>query len=675
MTTQVRQVLINLRGRIDPNFLRNVRSASAGLRAAEVSARGAGSGFEAAGDSLEGFAEDMQQLTRLQRTARTGINRITRQLRVQNRQLEGMEKGSDEYKRLSRSIETATRNLRRQRGVLADVEEHMDRLRRSGVAAQRAVRALGRASLASGAALGGAFALSVRAANKAVEERAALTRANANLSQRDAENLRLIEGRYKVTAAGLATNTRFLQREIGEFAKGVDTTTGKSLAKFGVSLGEIGATAGGSQAQFAAALQALSAIESETDQAAAANLLFGRSGQEAVKLLRAIGAEGKTTEEILAAIDLTPFGENEFTTLANAEGAWGEVAIAVNNAQQALALRFSPQVTAAGMKIQSLTEATTHWLLTTEGAPAIIAATAGGLFAAGGVMTGVTSKLAAMGEQAYFSVQGIAAMHTASSKTLGVVRRAPRALGAMAGGMRTVALGTWKAVAAAAAFAVTPVGLTIIGIAAAVATLTAGVVYLADRVGGFGNLWQITLDGAKAAFFTWAQGISLGVRPIFFVLDKIIEGVNLVRRGLSAVTGAEYEEYEFRFGALTAQLDAAAENARATAVASVRSGVAEGAAQQAAGTSVGQRLGGAFGFGGDAAAAPDMPALAMPAQAGATAAAPARAGQVVDNRRVSTTNYVTAQIDVTIAGSDDWERAGERIRDELLIAPQTAGAR
>ena len=683
MTT--REVLIDLNGRVNPNFKKNLRDTEAGLRGVQIAARGAGGRFEDAGQSVEGFAEDLKTLTRLQTSGRNSINRYSRQLRVLNSQYEGAKKGSDEYKRLGRRIETTNNALRLQRGILGDVEERLERVAKAerraeraakGVAARaRAYRAVGYAALGAAAAIGGGFVQSVRAANRAVEERAALQRTNANLSKVEAENLRILEGRYKVQAASIATGLRTLQKEIGEFSAGTDIMTAGYLEKLGIDLAAIGDTSEDVGYQFAAALKQLSGLTDDTKQAAAANYIFTRAGQENVKLLREIGAESLSVQEIYDALFTNTQATEEFLqNLHDQEGAWGEVSIAADNLQQALVGRYAPAIQGAGVWTEKLIVSTEKWLRETESAPAIIAASAGALLAAGGVATGAAGKVAEFGQQAFFAAHGLTAVKTVSLATLGAGKRLAGALPKAAAAMKGFALATWSAVKAGIAFAFTPVGAVIVGIAAGVAALTAGIVYLADKFGGFGRLWDITLAGAKAAFLSWAQGVTLGLRPIAAALDALIVGINAVSAGLSKIPGVDLGQIDFRAGSAFAALDDAAGAARADFQRQTREGLAEGRRQQAAGTSVGQRLGGAIGFGGGQAPGPATAPLAQaPPDAPIPASAARRAPQVVES--ASTNNYINAEIHVSIANADDWERAGELVRENLLQRPFAAAGR
>lgn len=683
MTT--REVLIDLNGRVNPNFKKNLRDTEAGLRGVQIAARGAKGRFEDAGQSVEGFAEDMKTLTRLQTSGRNSINRYSRQLRVLNAQYEGAKKGSDEYNRLGKRIESVNRQMTLQRGILGDVEERLERVAKAerraeraakGVAARaRAYRAVGYAALGAAAAIGGAFAQSVRTTNRAVEERAALLRTNANLTILEAENLRILEGRYKVQANSIATGLRTLQKEIGEFSAGTDIMTAGYLTKLDIDLAAIGDTAGGVGYQFAEALKQLSGLEDETRQAAAANYLFTRGGQEAVKLLRSIGAESLTTAEIYDELfENTDLTEKFLQGLHDQEGAWGEVSIAAGDLQQVLVGRYAPAIEGAGVATEGLIRRTEKWLRETESAPALIAAAAGGLLAVGGVATGAAGKVAEFGQQTFFAVQGLAAMKTASLAALGVGKSLVGAIPKIASAMKGFALATWGAVKAAIAFAFTPVGAVIVGIAAGVAALAAGIVYLADKFGGFGRLWDITLAGAKAAFLSWAQGVTLGLRPIAAALDALIMGINAVSAGLSKIPGVDLGTIDFRAGSAFAALDDAAGSARADFQRQAREGLAEGRRQQAAGTSVGQRIGGTFGFGGGQAPGPATAPLAQAPQAAPTPASAARrAPQAAES--ANTNNYITAEIHVSIANADDWERAGELVRENLLQRPFAAAGR
>ena len=70
-----------------------------------------------------------------------------------------------------------------------------------------------------------------------------------------------------------------------------------------------------------------------------------------------------------------------------------------------------------------------------------------------------------------------------------------------------------------------------VAVVATIAAIAFGVKWLADQVGGFGNLWDLTWQGIQLGFLVYARGI---LTPLGWIID----GMNAVIRGANALGGA-----------------------------------------------------------------------------------------------------------------------------------------
>ena len=150
-------------------------------------------------------------------------------------------------------------------------------------------------------------------------------------------------------------------------------------------------------------------------------------------------------------------------------------------------------------------------------------------------------------------------------------------------------------------FIATPVGAIITVIVVAVAALTAGIIWLADRVGGFGNLWELTWKSAKAYALTYAQGIVFALTPIISIVDTIIEYINtlitLTNRvsnipGFKQLTGGgtNIQTIEFRARNVADAVNEIANASRRDVADTYRRSREEARQQDEAGTSILQNI-------------------------------------------------------------------------------------
>lgn len=670
MTT--REVLIDLNGRVNPNLKKNLRDTEAGLRAVQIAARGAGGRFEDAGQSVEGFAEDLKTLTRLQTSGRNSINRYSRQLRALNAQYEGAKKGSDEYKRLGRRIETTNQNLRLQRGILDDVEDRLQRVRAAGGRAEKSVRRL------AGVRLEGLRTKLIGVATAFVslqtvqQTRQEFERLNQVL--RDAPQLDFGQARQLLRASELIG---FDEGSIADVANEFNIRLGEAIAdpasrrEFTDAISAIGLDMDALRAQaptqqIQTLTKALRGVNDVANRSALADFIAGGQGGQALNFLAAnADAASLAFAELNRMPVITPDTQKRLAQF-NADTA--RIGHSIGDLRSAfVASGFQSVVGGLADGVSYASRAVAVWAQENRGAAlgigAIVAVTPTAISAladyGGGALQVAANFSVVTDHLSLFAGAVPAVAKAATSGKAGFL--------ALAGGIKTAAAASW-------AFAVSPTGLVIISIGAAVAGVAAAVTLLADKFGGFGRLWDITLAGAKAAFLSWAQGVTLGLRPIAAALDALIVGINAVSAGLSKIPGVDLGQIDFRAGSAFAALDDAAGAARADFQRQTREGLAEGRRQQAAGTSVGQRLGGAIGFGGGQAPGPATAPLAQaPPDAPIPASAARRAPQVVES--ASTNNYINAEIHVSIANADDWERAGELVRENLLQRPFAAAGR
>ena len=336
---------------------------------------------------------------------------------------------------------------------------------------------------------------------------------------------------------------------------------------------------------------------------------------------------GVSTEEFGAQIR-SEFSNDQLQRIADAEGAFGMLELATTNLRRAFTLGLSEQLERVGVLLEGATKATTEYLKSNEGAAPLLAGVAGGLAATGAAGVALGGGLADVGQQSFFALQGFSALRGAGGAVGGILPR-------LAGGFRAAAAGIGTATKASIAFAFTPVGAAIIGITAAVAGLTLGVKWLADRVGGFANLWSITMAGARVALIGFVRASTLQLRPIAAILDFFIERFNQINN----IWGGQ--DIETRVGSIFDRLDAEQERSQAEFSRRVASGRADAAAQR--------RVRDNAGAGGD-----DI--YAAGAAGGATGATGAGAATPAQTRAGA--GYQQIRIDniaITIEGADGQE--------------------
>lgn len=573
-------------GGVSPEYLKSIREAVKGVN---------------------GMRRSTAELTREQRTQQNSIRRIQRNLRRANEELARTDEGSDAARRLTRRIgalnmqlRTAGRNLDEvQRELKAATEEGsrgFDRLRDRVRAARGAFIAL---AAGGGAALG-AMGVAIRETFQDIDELTRITFRAPGIDLSEADTFKRAEGLYKISAESMARSLQTLQREVGEFQTGVDELTAQNLADIGVDIGDLVGLEGLDLLN--AGIEALRGLESESERAAAASLLFSTRGGAALTNLSLILDQTGTSTAEFAAQVRSDFSDEQLQRIADAEGAFGELELAVTDLRRAFTLGLSEQLQGVGISLTDATRATSDYLKTNEGAAPILATLAGGLAATGAAGVALGGGLADLGQQSFFALQGFSALRGAGGALGGALPR-------LAGGFRAAAAGIGAATKASIAFAFTPVGAAIVGITVAVAGLTLGIKWLADRVGGFANLWSITMAGARVALISFVRASTLQLRPIAAVLDFFIERFNQINN----IWGGQ--DIETRVGSIFDRLDAEQGRSQAEFSRRVAAGRADAAAQRRVRANASGGASSAAGAGGDIYAAG--------AAGGATGAAPA----------------------------------------------------
>ena len=522
---------------------------------------------------VRGMRRSTTELTRDLRTQQNGIRRIERNLRRATEEWERTEEGSRasvvagrRVNALNRQLRVAGRNVHELQNELREASERgvsgFERLRAGARAARGAFIALG---AAGGAALG-AMTLAIRETFQDVDELTRITFRAPGIDLSEADSFKRAEGIYKISAESMARSLQTLQREVGEFQTGVDELQAQYLADAGVDISDFVGLEGIDLLN--AGIDALRGLSTESERAAAAGLLFGRGGgAQLTNLSLILDQLGVSTAEFGEQIR-SEFSNDQLQRIADAEGAFGNLALATTDLRRAFTLGLSGYLQTLGVSLEGATKATTDYLKSNEGAAPLLAGVAGGLATAGAAGLALGGGLGELGQQAFFASHGFKAVTTAGSAASGV-------LPLLGSGFKAVALGISGATKAAIAFAFTPIGAAIVGITAAAAGLAIGVKYLSDKVGGFGNLWSITLAGAKAGFLEFANLITFNFRIIGKGVDALIGGFNAFARILPGVG-----EIDFRAGRLFEDLDAARADARAEFDRRLASGRADAAARR-----------------------------------------------------------------------------------------------
>ena len=581
--------------------------------------------------AVGGLDEDFTSLTRAQRTQQNTLNRTARELRVLTMQLEDVEKGTPEFNRLTRAITRTNAQFIKARSRLDDIEGRLQRVQAAGGRAEKSIRRLAGVRLEGLRTKLIGIATAFISVQTVQQTRQEFERLNQVL--RDAPQLDFGQARQLLRASELIG---FDEGSIADIANEFNIRLGEAITdpesrkEFTDAISAIGLDLNALQAQaptqqIQTLTEALRGVNDVASRSALADFIAGGQGGQALNFLAANADAARLAfTELNRTPVITPDTQKRLAQF-NADTA--RLGHSVADARNALVASAQPAVSAFTDVVSGASRAIAEWAQENRGA-------ALGIGAIVAVAPTAISALADIGGGALENAANFALLTGRVSGVAGVLPAIAKAGAIGKAGFLALAGGIKTATAASLAFAVTPVGLTIIGISAAVAALTAGVVYLADKVGGFGNLASIAFAGAKAAALTFAQTTTLSLRPIAKVIDAIIAAISRIKTALGG------SAIEFRVGDAFKALDEAASNARADVARQYRAGVAEGERQQAAGTSVGQRIGGAFGFGGEAAAA------------GTSAPAPAVSAPSVTNAPVNNQS-VNITINVESLNADD----------------------
>ena len=499
-------------------------------------------------------------------------------------------RGSSEYRRLGNAI-------RRVDGVIQRTTRSMARLGRETQSTESDMRGLAsvnlrglRTGIAGAATALGGFAV-VGQVRQEIER--------INQVVRDAPQLDFGQARQLLRASEVIG---FDEGSIADIVNEVNIRIGEALANpegrkeftdtiaaIGLDLDTLRSAEPARQIELLA--EGLRGVSDVAQRSALADFIAGGQGGQG---LNALAANAEQAALALKVLNETPvITPDTQKRLAQFNADTARLGHSVADARNALVASAQPAVSAFTDVVSGASRAIAEWAQENRTAA----------FAIGGIVAVAPTAVSAIADIGGGALENAANLAILRQRGLGLTNILPavaKAGRAVNIGFTAAAGGIKKATLAAAAFAVTPVGLVISGIAIAVAAVTTGVILLADKVGGFKNLAEIAFASVKAAALTFAQGVVQGWKPLAAVIDAMIAAISELKQtfGGSAI--------EFRVGDAIAAVERSAANARADVARQYRAGVAEGERQQAAGTSVGQRIGGAFGFGGGASAEPPI---------------------------------------------------------------------
>ena len=563
---------------------------------------------------------------------------LRRQLRDQNQELAGV----------TRALRSVARGLDRS-GRAA--KTFGDEVSESGNRVQSAFRgvAIGAGAISAG------IALAVRESIQQFDR--------LNMVRLDFPGLDAAGGRQFLQAADLvgldegrlADLFNELDIRVGEFVAGTNEQLG-DLGALGVNIAPLLGIEDSRERAFAL-IDALAQIPDAAQRAAAADIAFGGSAGQAANLLT------QDAERLLAlktALSSQPaFNADDLRTLEQTRQSIVGVRQSADDLRDAFTIALAPAIGDLSGRLEGALDATSQWLAQNQTAAPIIAGTAFAVTGLAGAVSAGAGFFGDMGASVFFAAQGWGTLAAAGGRLTPIMAGAKVAALGVAGGIRAVTV-------ASIGFIATPVGAAIVGITLAVGALAAGAIYLADKVGGFGNLAGIVFAGAKVAALEFVNALIFNFRLVAPVLDAIIGGVDAVNRALGR------GGIDFRVGTAIAAFDEVRANARADLRERVSSGLAEGQAQAQAGGGFGRSLGFNRG-GGDIAALP--PAPSAPRLASAPSGAPAQLAPSAASAAPTTAYSTVSGVSVTInlpnvrdAGDLGSEDAQRRIADDISTA-------
>ena len=521
--------------------------------------------------SVQRLDRSAEELRREQLQQQRVIQRNQRQVARLNEELARTEEGSAaarkvtaEIGRMNRRTDQAARNVQELERAIRDMgETGANEFRGLQEDARRTARIFRNVALGAGAITAG-IGLAVR---ESLQQFDRLNMVRLDFPELDAargRELLQVSDVIGVDEGRLADIFNEWNIRAGEFTNGISDQL-SDLENFGIDVDSILAIEGSEQ-QAIAAVRAISQLDDATQRIAAAEAAFGGSAAQAAVF---IGQNAESVNRLNEAISGTPAlsadAVNELDALRENTA---EMRNSLDNLRDSFTLGLAPALNLGNDLIERAADGMTRFLQSNEGAAPVIAGVAGGIGLVAAAGSAAAGRVAELGEQAFFANQGLMAVG-------GISRTFSAVLPGLAAGIKGVTLGIWGATRAAIAFAFTPIGAAIVGITAAVALLVVGMKFLSDRVGGFGNLFGIVIQGAKAAFLTFVAAILNGFRPIGFVIDQLIEAFNR----LNNLWGGQ--DIEFRVGRAIDRVNQAAEEARADTGRRIREGRAEQRAQQA----------------------------------------------------------------------------------------------
>ena len=511
MVTQRLTAIAEIKGGVDPRLARELKAVSATT-------------MQFAGRTTE-LRQDISETTRTLSRQRQSLRRV-------NEELEDAKRGSDNYRRLRKEATDLNRAISRGERNLAEFNDELQKVERQADGVAKVERGFNRARVAA-LALAGAGAAITAGITAAVTqslnqfERLNQTRFDfPGLTAGQARAVQELADRYAVDEGRLADIFNEAGIRIGEFSAGVSDQLGE-LRDFNIPVDQILASTSDVREQTLLLAQAVSGLDNEAARAAAADILAGGAGGQALRQLAQYTGGIDALRAAVTQVD--PELERNIATLDKARMATADVSVATARLRDEFVANLAPAITFGAGALTGFIEGLAGAADSAGPLGSALAVVTGGALTLGGAAFGLSEQLGQLG----FAAVGIS-----------------QGLPALTAGLSAARLGIIGVTKASIAFLFTPVGAAIVGITLAVAGLVFGIRALADHFGGFTNLWNVGLAGAKVAFFEFANLLTLQFRFIAKGLDGLIGGFNAFARIIPGLNEVDFSVEDRLFGGL-----------------------------------------------------------------------------------------------------------------------------
>ena len=440
-----------------------------------------------------------REMSNLERTIRTNEQRQEEL----NETLRGLDEGSQEAMDLRREMRRLEEETEEANNRFNDLNRQSSNLENL----TRRVRGIGVALTAVGAAITGSIIAGFREAIQLSNEISRVQVATGGLiTRQQAQQVIRVSAIYDVDQSSLARGLNYLQRQLGLISSGFGDTISDRLTGLGIDVSRI-VNLDDPIAQYREAALQLSQLEDQELRAAAAADLFGRTASTQVLTL---SQNRETLNRFLADFaTLPPISEENRIAIDNTKTALTELRFAGEDVRDAFLVGLAPSIISVSGGLREMANNTALWLQENERVGQVV-----GIFglvatAAGGAVVGTAQLAETFLGTALFARQ------------LGLVN-----FSTLIPSLRAATVSAFGLQIGLAPFLIIGVAVTavVVGIGFAVTAL-------ADKVGGFGNLWELTWRAIKIGFLGTARAILTPMGLIITTINSIIDGIETLSAG------------------------------------------------------------------------------------------------------------------------------------------------